>query len=74
MAELEETIFFEKLPEYFTTTQCQHKLDNIVKDGEAFKLIGFRKLSKVLILNVKMNNDIEQCIIVATQFLRVNIH
>ena len=60
------TNLLEILSEYWTTTQCKLKLDNI-KEGDIVKVFGYRKLSKVLNLKVTINNNTED-IIVATPF------
>ena len=58
----------ERSSRYTTTIQCKHRLHFNVAEGEAVKMVEYRKLSNVPFLKVTEKSNTQDYKLVATHF------
>ena len=52
------------------TKSCEEKIDNIVKTNDMVLIIGYRTLSKSLIIKLGKSDDLNDCYIIASYFFK----
>ena len=60
----------ENLLAHINIKNCKDKIDELVKENDVIHILGYRKLAKILILKIKINDNTQDYYISASPFLK----
>ena len=60
----------EHLLSYFVTKNCVYKIDDFAKEKYNIHVTGYRESAKCMVLKVTIIENLEDCFLIATSFLK----